>query len=157
MGSRLGGTCGTESRPYTALPPKKNTPVFTGVFDFDLERILVALGVAAAAFAAAAATATTTTTAAAERSARAATGAIFARTRFIHRERTTLHRFAVHEADSFLRFFRTRHRDEGESAGFAREFILHQSGFRDCSRFREKVLEIDLRGVEGKISYVEFR
>ena len=57
----------------------------------------------------------------------------------------------------FLGFVRTRHRHESESTGFAREFVLHEGRFGHGSNCGEVVLKIHFGGIEGKISYVEFR
>jgi hypothetical protein len=65
-------------------------------------------------------------------------------------------RLAMEEADRFLRFFIAAHRDEGESAGLAREFVLHQRGFGNSASLGKEVLEVDFSGVEGKIPDVEF-
>ncbi len=91
------------------------------------------------------------TTTAAEVAARAATGAVFARTRFIDREGTTLDGFSVEEADRFLRFLGRGHGDEGKAAGFAREFVLHERGFLNGAGFGEEILKFDLGCVKGEI------
>jgi hypothetical protein len=58
--------------------------------------------------------------------------------------------------DRSLRIGIAAHRHEGESAGLAREFVLHQQHFGHGTGLCEVVLEISLRCVEGEISHVEF-
>jgi hypothetical protein len=109
---------------------------------------LVALCVAAVSTAAAAT--------AAGRTARAATGAIFARAGFIDGQGPVHEIATVEKADGLLGFFCGRHRHEAKAAGFAGEFILHQSGFGDRAGLGEMILKIVFGGIEGKISDVEF-
>ena len=58
--------------------------------------------------------------------------------------------------DRILRIGFTGHRHEGEAAGFAGEFVLHEHYFAHCPGLGEEVLEIWLGGVEREVPDVEF-
>src|SRR5678815_877721 len=88
--------------------------------------------------------------------ARTATGAIFTWTRFIHGERTSLMVLAVEKLDCLLCLGIAGHGNEGKPTGFTREFILDECSFPHLAGLREKVLQFDFSGVEGKIPDVEF-
>jgi hypothetical protein len=48
-----------------------------------------------------------------------------------------------------------RHRHEGESAGFTREFILHEQHFGDSAGLREHVLQLEFCCRERQVAYVQ--
>ena len=100
---------------------------------------------------AAAVSATATTTA-----IPSAAGTFLAWARFIDRQRTTFQRFTVELIDRVLRICLTRHGDEGEAAGFAGEFVLHEHHFTDSARLSKQILKIRLSGVKREIPDVEF-
>ena len=130
---------------------KKNALTEARAFvNFDevrVKRRLVALRVTAVS---------TTTTTAAACTTRTAAGAIFARAGFIDGESAIHEIAAVEKADGLLGFFSGGHRDEAKSAGFAGEFILHQSSLRDGASLGEMILKIVFGGFEGKIPDVKF-
>jgi len=143
------GRDGIDARTRT----KQNAPTGAGAF-----AKIVSLGtrwrpVGLVALAAA----TTTTEAAASAAATtAAAGAVFTRTRFVHREGAALHGLAVEEADRLLAFFGRGHGDEGKATAPARELILHEGDFGDGAGFGEGILKVDFSGIEGQIADVEF-
>ncbi|MEY2480828.1 MAG: hypothetical protein QOI04_1755 [Verrucomicrobiota bacterium] len=105
----------------------------------------------AAPIATAPAAAATAITAAASTAARWAS---FARSGFVHGKRTTFHGLAVKFRDCFLRIGIGRHRNESKAARFTGELVLHERDFLHRARLGEKILQICLGRVEGKISYV---
>ena len=113
-------------------------------------RGLISVATAAARTAAAAAKFTT-------RTATAAACAFFARARDVYRESAPIQLLAVHGFDGLLGFFGRTHGDEGEAARAAAHSIHHQVGFNDRAVRREGVLQIVFSGVEGKVSYEQFR
>jgi hypothetical protein len=119
----------------------------------------VAGATVASATAFAAVTATATTAAAAAIVVASATTAspapLIARTGFIHAERASVYLLAVQLAHGVLRIAIGRHRDECKSAGFPREFILHQQDFCHSASLREQVLQLDLRRRERQVAYVQ--
>jgi hypothetical protein len=88
--------------------------------------------------------------------ARATTGAIFARTRFVHGERTTLVILPMEQADRLLGIGIVLHRNEGKATGFAREFVLDQRRFADGARLGKKILKFVFGSVEGEVPDVKF-
>jgi hypothetical protein len=125
--------------------------------------ILVAIATSTAATAAAtavAATATTTTAAAAAVAATATaattTRTLFARAGDIDRQGTAVELGAVEGLNGLLGFFGGAHGDEAEAAGFAAHPVHHQVGLNDGAVGGERVLEVVLSGVEGKVSYKQF-
>ena len=113
---------------------------------------LVTATTAAAATAAAAVFTTRATTA----TAAAAGRTLFARARDIDRQIATIHRGAVEGFDGLLRFLGGAHRHETEPARAAADAVDHQVRFHDGAVRSEHILEIILRGVEGKISNKQF-
>ena len=103
-----------------------------------------------------AATAVFTTRATATAAATTAGGTLLARTRDVDRQIATIHRGAVKGFDGLLRFFGGTHRDEAEPAWAAANAVNHQVRFHDGAVRSEHILEIILRGVEGKISDKQF-
>ena len=81
---------------------------------------------------AAATTVTAATTAVAAAATTTATGGTsFARASLIDRQRSTFHGLAVELRDGSLSVRFSAHRDKGEAAGLAGEFILHERDFGD--------------------------
>src|SRR6185312_1243564 len=115
-----------------------------------MELITVATATAAVATAAAAAefTATAATTDA---------WAFFTRAGNVDRQRTAVQLLAVHGVNGLLCFFGRTHGDERKAAGAATHAVHHQVGFNDRAVCGKCVLKIVLGGVEGKISYKQFR
>jgi opacity protein-like surface antigen len=119
----------------------------------SLAAIAASAAVAAAATAIPAASSSTATVAAT--SAASATGRTrFAWTSFIDSQGPAFDGLAIEFCDRFLRVCLGRHGDEGESARFTGEFVLHQRHFLHRASLRKKILKISLGRVEGKISYV---
>jgi len=73
---------------------------------------------------------------------------------FIHRQSSAIYRFAINLGDGILSFLFGAHCHKCKSAGFACEFVLHERHFLHCTSLREKLLQLVLGRVEGKISYV---
>src|SRR5262249_12184647 len=82
--------------------------------------------------------------------------AFFARPSDIDSQITSVQRSTVQSADGLLGFFGSAHRDESKPAWPARRAVHHQVGFENGSVRSERVLEIVLSGIEGKISYKQF-
>lgn len=123
----------------------------------------VATASAAAAVAASttaiSATATTVSTAAAATISAAAAATAPRRTRFtraglVDSQRPTFNSLAIKFLDRFLRIGLGGHGHKSEATRFTGEFILHQRDLLHWARLREKILQICLGRVEGKISYV---
>jgi hypothetical protein len=113
---------------------------------------------AAAAFATVTAAAATTTAATAEviaAATAAAEAALIARARFVDAEGASLDLLAVKLGDGVLSVCLGGHGDEGESAGFAREFILHEQDFGDGAGLRKHVLQLEFRCRERQVAYVQ--
>ena len=106
--------------------------------------------------AAAAATEFTTGTAAATESTAAASRTVFAGTRFVDCQRTAVKFLAVELIDRCLSRLVRVHRDEGESARAACEFVLHQHDFGNRAALREQVLNCDFGRIERQIADIEF-
>jgi len=113
-------------------------------------------------FAPTAATATATPAASATSSAvSAATSAgprrtILARTSFIDGQSTSIDIFAVQGLDGGLGALLGFHGDKGKSAWLPAEFVHDHIDLGDGAVSGEKILELVLGGVEGKISYKQF-
>ena len=105
---------------------------------------------------AAAATEFTTGTAAATESTAAASRTVFAGTRFVDCQRTAVKFLAVELIDRCLSRLVRVHRDEGESARAACEFVLHQHDFGNRAALREQVLNCDFGRIERQIADIEF-
>ena len=84
------------------------------------------------------------------------TRALFASTRFVYGQGTSLHLLAVQSVDGGLAGGGVAHRDETETAGAAGHAIVNQRHFGDGAVLFEKILKIVLGRIEGKISNVEF-
>lgn len=106
-------------------------------------------GLVAATTAATTAAAVITTTAAAGRT-------LFAGLGDIDREFASVHLPAVEGCDGVLRFFGSAHGDETKSAGAAGFAVHHQVDFSDRPVRGERVLEVVLGGIEGKVSNKHF-
>lgn len=76
----------------------------------------------------------------------------FARTCFIHRQRTALKVFLVKHCDGLGGFILGTHFHKSEAAGTARSSVLHDIGGNHHSGCRKMILQIILGGIEGKIS-----
>ena len=74
----------------------------------------------------------------------------------VHGEDTATEVLAVHGADGRLRGGVGIHGDESETTGLAGHAIHHQVDFHDGAVGGERVLEVVLGGVEGKVSYKQF-
>jgi hypothetical protein len=94
-------------------------------------------------------------TAAAASTTTTAEAALFTRTRFIDTKRATLDLLAIELGDGILRIGLGGHGHEGESAGLAREFILHEEHFRDSAGLRKHILQLELRRRERQVAYVQ--
>jgi hypothetical protein len=105
---------------------------------------------AAALFIAAATSATATATV-----TTAATATLIAGPGFVDTEGTSLHLFPVQLGDGILSVGLRGHGDKRESTGLAREFILHEQHFSHSTGLREHVLQLELRGSEGQVAYVQ--
>ena len=79
-----------------------------------------------------------------------------ARTGFIHGQGTSLHLLTVQGGNGGGGRGRVAHRNESEAAGAAGDAIIDERHFGDGAVLFEKILEIVLGSIEGKISYVEF-
>src|SRR2546426_226178 len=89
--------------------------------------------------------------------AASATGrTLFARAGDVDREVAAVERRAVQGVDGLLCLLGRAHRNEAEPARFARNAVHHQVGLDNRAVRREGVLQIVLRGVEGKISNKQF-
>jgi hypothetical protein len=121
---------------------------------------LVAPTAAATATTTAAAISTTTATTAAAISTTAAAAtaaaALFARACFIYGEVAAVHILAAQLGNRGLRAFRRGHGNKREPARASRCAVGYDIHFRDRAGGREKVLEIQFRGVEGKVSDEQF-
>jgi hypothetical protein len=84
------------------------------------------------------------------------TRALFASTRFVHGQGASLHLFAVKGVNGGRGRGGVIHRNESEAAGASRDAIHDERHFTDGAMLFEKILEIVLGSIEGKISYVEF-
>src|ERR1051325_5641506 len=87
---------------------------------------------------------------------RATAGALFARTRFVHIQRATIHLFAIGRAHRGLGLRIVVHGHEREPARFARHPVHHQMDFVDSAVLFEQILKIVLGGLESEITYVQF-
>lgn len=77
---------------------------------------------------------------------------VFAGTCFVDGQRAAVKFLAVKSCHSSLCLGVRAHRDEGEAAGAAGEFVLHQHDFRNGAALREQVLDGDLGRVERQIA-----
>jgi hypothetical protein len=80
---------------------------------------------------------------------------LLARARFIDAQRASFDLFAVQLAHGVLRVSFRSHGHKRESAGFAREFILHQQDFANSASLRKHVLQLELRRRERQVAYVQ--
>jgi hypothetical protein len=125
----------------------------------SLATAVAATSTTVAATATTAAVATTTTAAAITAATSATTTAAtwrpsFARASFIHRQRPAFNGLAVEFRDRLLCIGVRGHGYKGKSTRFTRELVLHERDFLNGSGLGEKILQIRLGCVEGKISYV---
>jgi len=107
---------------------------------------------AVAAITTATATATPTTVAAAT-----ATGTFFTRARFVDGQRAAINALAVEGLNSSVSAFFVFHRDKGETARAAAEFVHDQIDFENSAVRGEHILKLVFGSVEGKISNKQFR
>ncbi len=116
-----------------------------------------------AAAAAAFATVTAATTAAAASifvaaapaAAKAATTALIARAGFVDAKGASIYLLAIKLAYSVLCIGFGSHGHKGESAGLAREFILHEQHFGHSASLRKHVLQLEFRCRERQVAYVQ--
>jgi hypothetical protein len=86
-----------------------------------------------------------------------ATGwAIFARPRFVYRQRTPFKILSMESPNRILRVLIRGHRHKGKTAGFPREFVLHKHHFIHGAGLCKEVLQGHLGGAESEIADVEF-
>jgi hypothetical protein len=85
----------------------------------------------------------------------AAKAALLARPRFVDAKRASLDLLAVELSDGVLCVGFRGHGHKSKSAGFAGEFILHQQHFGHSTGLREHVLQLQLRGRERQVAYVQ--
>jgi hypothetical protein len=86
-----------------------------------------------------------------------AAGIFLSRTSDVDGEITPVKGGAVEGVDGLLGFLSRRHGDESEAARPAAHPVGNEIGFRDGAVRGKGVLEIVFSGVEGKISYKQFR
>jgi hypothetical protein len=103
----------------------------------------------------AAATAVIVSAAAASTTASAAEAALIAGARLIDTEGTSFDLLAIELGDGVLRIGLGCHRHKSKSAGFAREFILHEQHLGDCAGLRKHILQLEFRRRERKVAYVQ--
>jgi hypothetical protein len=107
-------------------------------------------------------TATTGTAAGTTAAATAAAGvfatgtARFHRFGFVNGQVAAVMVLAVKGVDGALAFFGAAHGDKTETAGAAGFPIHDQVGFSDSAILSEKLVQVLVGGLEGKISYVQF-
>jgi hypothetical protein len=147
-------------RSAISLVPPRIAPVSTATAATAIAGATVSTAATATAVIAVSATASASTAivisaAAASTTPAAAEAALIARARFIDTERTPLHLLAIELGDGVLCISLGRHCHKSESAGFAREFVLHQQHFGYCAGLRKHVLQLELRGRERKVAYVQ--
>jgi len=82
---------------------------------------------------------------------------LFARTRFAYIESAAVQFLAMERLDGSLRAFLGFHSDKGKPARLAAEFVHDQIDTDHGAVRGEKVLEIVFGGVEGEVSYKQFR
>jgi hypothetical protein len=125
-------------------------------YKFGLAGSAIAAAITAAATTAAATTVTTATTTAATVTAAAAASlrASFARTRFVHGQSATFHRFAIKLGNGILCFLFRRHGHKSEATRLACEFILHEHDILHSTSLGEEILKVGFRRIERKISNV---
>ena len=87
--------------------------------------------------------------------ASSAISALLAWPRFIHAQRASLDLFAVQLRDRILRVRIRGHRHERESAGLARELVLHQKHLGYCAGLRKHVLQLQFSRRERKVAYIQ--
>jgi hypothetical protein len=118
-----------------------------------------AVATASAASAAFSAAATTTSSIAATTAAAAvattASATFVAGACFVDAQGAPVDLFAIELAHSVLRIGVGSHGHEGESAGFAREFILHEEDFCDGTGCRKHILQLEFRCSERQVAYVQ--
>jgi hypothetical protein len=85
----------------------------------------------------------------------AAEAALLAGPGFVDTKGTALDLFAVELADGVLCIGFGSHGDKGESAGFARELVLHEQHFGHSAGLRKHILQLELRRRERKVAYVQ--
>ena len=84
----------------------------------------------------------------------AAASAIFTRPGFVHGEGASVHGLAVELGDRPRGILVGAHGDEGESARFTCEFILHEDNLLHRPDLREEVLKLGFSRIEREIAYV---
>ena len=78
----------------------------------------------------------------------------FHRLGFVDGQVTTVVILAMQGVDGALAFFGAAHGDESKTAGAARFAIHDHVGFRHGAMLSEKLVQVLLGGLEGKISHV---
>jgi hypothetical protein len=141
------------------LIPARIAPVATAAPAIPGTAVTAAAAAALAAMTAAATTAATAVfvpAAAATTAIPSATAAPFiAGPGFIHTQGASFNLLAVQLADGVLRIGFGSHGHKGESAGFAREFILHEQHFGYGASLRKHILQLELGGRERQVAYVQ--
>jgi hypothetical protein len=85
----------------------------------------------------------------------AAKAALVTGARFVYAERAPFDLLPIELAYGVLRVGFRSHRHEGESAGLAREFILHEQHFGHGASLRKHVLQLEFRRRERQVAYVQ--
>ena len=75
-------------------------------------------------------------------------GALFARTRFVHRQAAPIEVATIDRAHGGVGLGVVAHGDEREAAGFARHPVHHEMDFVDSAVLFEKILKIVLGALE---------
>jgi hypothetical protein len=126
------------------------------LIDVGLVASAAAATAAAAAVSAAAAPAAAVSTATAATAAATAARAIFARTRFIDGQATTVTLFAVQGFDCGVRFSSVSHSDKSKSAGTSGFAILNHNSFNHSSEFGELIFQRRISDRIGQIPDIQF-
>ena len=101
-------------------------------------------------------TITTATATAAAIAATATRRALFARTRFVDRQRTALKIFLVKHFDGFVGIFLRSHLNKGKAARTACHAILHDVDRHHGPGLGKMILEIIFGGVVGEVPNKQF-
>ena len=91
------------------------------------------------------------------RTAAEAFAAFFTRTRFVYGEVAAIDVLAGQSLNRCLGSFRRRHGNKSKAAGTAAHPIHDEIDFGDWTKLGEKLLQIVLGSVEGKVPDIQFR
>lgn len=116
-----------------------------------------AIPAATATSTAAATVSAATTAAAAATAAKVPAGrALFTGARLVDDKIPAINLLAVQSFDRLLGFLGAAHGDKTETAWTMGHFVHHQHGLCNSAEWREKFLKCSFRGLEGKITDIEF-